>query len=497
MAVDDELNVALVSNSKDDTVSVIDLTTPEVISTIVVDRSPKGIAINPLSHTALVANYRDATISVIDLREQEVIETINTVTRPQDIAIDPELNIALVTGRELHVIDLTTYEVIESLIGGEGFGAVDINPETHRAAVANKKDNTITVIDLLTYESTTFPVGKHPIDIRFNPLDNYILVLCKASLPGKNKHPRIRRHRGMALVLIEPDSGEVIKDYPLGKRARAAALNPAANVAGVINDKTKSLTLIELPYPIPEIISLTPKTVLRGSTSASISIKGSGFIKSSSVTFLTPAPYNLYAYFIDNHSLEVQIPEELLHNAGVFELMAVNPSPEGGASNRVDLKVENPAPAISSLNPEQTLSGTAELTLTVKGSGFFDDTTVYVKGVEKEFTLNNSSQFELTLTAEDLGKGASLEIRASNPAPGGGVSAPALLRVLNPTPLLSSLNPPSISAGSPELTLTLSGENFRRTSTVSFNNQHLPAVYINSTELEAALPSESLICVLR
>ncbi|MEW6419835.1 MAG: hypothetical protein AB1480_17260 [Nitrospirota bacterium] len=63
VAIDNELNLALVSSSHDNNLSIIDLNTYQVIKTIPVGKEPEGIAINPLNHTALVANLTSAQFS--------------------------------------------------------------------------------------------------------------------------------------------------------------------------------------------------------------------------------------------------------------------------------------------------------------------------------------------------------------------------------------------------------------------------------------------------
>ncbi len=170
----------------------------------------------------------------------------------------------------------------------------------------------------------------------------------------------------------------------------------------------------------------------------------------------------------------------------------MNPSPEGGTSNSVNLQINNPAPSIAMLTPSETMAGTLGLTLTVYGTGFFDDTTVYVNGILRPFTLISQTKLQIELTSSDLEVGAYIQITASNPPPGGGLSNKAIFTVLNPVPSLSSINPTSIIAGSPEFILTLTGDNFVKTSIVSFNNQQFSSRYISKTQIETTIPSDAI-----
>ncbi len=514
IATDNAMNIAVAANSKDNTVTLIDLNTYETITTVPVGKDPEKVAVNQNTHTALVANHKDDSVSVIDLMTYTVISTIPVEKEPIDIAIDPELNIALVVNEKaekdkeddeddhkdkdkdkgksdnhddkdddgddddddehnyiVSIIDLNTYEVTGTVSAGKKPKAIDINPVTHIAVVANEKDNTLTIINLLTWESYDIPGEKHPEDVAVNPLDNRALVI--------SEHDR-------KLILIDLDTDTIVREYSINKESEAVEVNPYTNTAGIVDSKTDSLTLIQLPNPVPMINSINPGTIIRGSSDTSINIEGSRFITSSTVYLDGQA---LDTAFIDNDNIQAIIPGTLLLTAGAFPVTVVNPAPDGGTSNAVNLQVDNPVPVITLLDPAEAIAGTPSLTVNVNGTGFFDDTTLYVNGISRPLTLLNQTLLQLELTASDLETGGYLEITVSNPEPGGGVSSPAVFTMFNPVPVLTSISPSSATQGSPDFTLTLTGNNFLSTSVVSFNGQQLQTTYINSTGLEAVVPA--------
>ena len=57
---------AYVTNSDDDTVSVIDTATNAVVATVEVGTGPRGVAFTPEGSRAYVTNYYSHTVSVID-----------------------------------------------------------------------------------------------------------------------------------------------------------------------------------------------------------------------------------------------------------------------------------------------------------------------------------------------------------------------------------------------------------------------------------------------
>lgn len=481
VAIDKSLNKAVIGNSKDNTISIIDLEMYKVTSTITVGKEPNGIAIDTFSHRAFVANHKDNTVSVIDLMTYKMVSVIPVGREPIDVAVDQDLELVVVVNEKdytLSVIDLSTNKTTGTFSLGKKPLAIDINPETHLAGVANEKDNSVTVIDLQSWETITIAVGKHPVDIAINPLDNRALIVCDEE---------------RSLVYVDLDIRSIINTYSLNKLPRGVAVNPFTNAAAVVDDRTDSLTLIQLPNPVSVITSIAPDNALRGSDKITMHIEGNKFMRGTTVSLKSPAMnYELSAIFTDNHHIEATVPEELLSKAGSFSVNVTNPQPEGGTSNSIVFTVNNPVPSITTIDPAEAMAGTPGLLIDIYGTGFFDDTAFYVNSTQRPFSLNSQTYILGGLSAEDLEAGAYLYIAASNPSPGGGLSPASRFTVLNPVPALTSINPTSTTAGSPDLTMTLAGDNFVKTSIVIFNNQQYTPIYIDRTLLKITIPSDAI-----
>jgi len=359
VAIDNELNLALISNNNDDTLSVIDLNSLEVIVTIPVGRHPQGVAVNQNTHTALAANHLDDTVSVIDLMTYSVTETIPVGKEPIDIAIDPEFNLALVVndrrdrGEEdytVSVIDLNTYEITGEVPVGKKPRAIDINPKTHIAIVANENDNTITVINLQNWDSYSISVGRHPVDVAINSLDNRALVICEEPVKGACCGD-------ITLLLIDLNTDTIVNEYLINHMSKAVAINPYTNMAGIVDSKTNSLTLIQLPNPIPEINSINPTAVSTGGPDFTLTLTGDNFIETSIVSFNNQ---QFPTTFISETQIESIIPSEAIEIAGNYPVTVINPAPGGGESKAVMLTVTTGIRAIPGAFPT---SGTAPLTV--------------------------------------------------------------------------------------------------------------------------------------
>lgn len=133
--------------------------------------------------------------------------------------------------------------------------------------------------------------------------------------------------------------------------------------------------------------------------------------------------------------------------------------------------------------------------MTVAGSNFVSGSTVNFNGTPLATAFVSSSELTATVPASDLASSGTFPVTVSNPAPGGGTSAPANFTVQaasNPQPAITGLSPSSASAGSGPLTLTINGNGFIATSTVNFNGTPIATAFVNQNELTAAVPASDL-----
>lgn len=479
VAIDRGLNIAVVSNSYDDSISVVDLNNYQVITNIPVGKSPDGIAVNQLNHTALVANNKDETISVIDLLNYKVIKTISVGKNPKDIAIDPALGLALVVTEDeytVSIIDLNTYQLTAEVFVGKRPQAVDINPETHLAAVVNTGDNTITVIDLQTWKTHTLSVGRQPIDVAINQLNNTALALC---------------YEDKSLFQIDLNTNTIIKEYAIKQNSWGVSINNFTNIAAATDNKTDSLKLIQLSNPVPHINSITPSFLERGVSNKRITIEGAQFIKASTVLLQsTSSSYLLNSIFIDNHTLEAEIPQAILEKQGTYQIIAANPPPEGGISNPYEFKViepipqksaPNPVPLLSSITPSSIIAGSPDFTLYLTGNNFVKTSIIRLNNQQYQTKYTNKNQIEATIPSSAIKTAGNYPVEVINPAPGGGApnainlevrgvsNIPITLPEESPTSLPASPNAkgsPSLWVGEEKKVIEVSTEEWQ----ISFGN---------------------------
>jgi len=140
-----------VTNTADNTVSVLDRLTNSLISVIQVGRSPKGIVVNPRGTYAYVANSGSNTVSIIDTMTNEIEDTIDLPLgiAPSGIAITPDGNYVFTANTDsdnVSMIDTELKKVIDTI--GVGHKPVDlqVSPQGEWLYVSNQGSHDIYVI---------------------------------------------------------------------------------------------------------------------------------------------------------------------------------------------------------------------------------------------------------------------------------------------------------------------------------------------------------------
>jgi len=95
-----------VSNSGDDTVSVISLTTLQVLTNIPVGDNPMGLSVMPNGLRVYVANQTDGTVSVIDTTSLSVIATISVGQAPAQLVASRDGRRVYVANHESSTISI-------------------------------------------------------------------------------------------------------------------------------------------------------------------------------------------------------------------------------------------------------------------------------------------------------------------------------------------------------------------------------------------------------
>ena len=100
-----------------------------------------------------VSNEMDNTVSVIDGESFEIVKTIPTGQRPRDMrwSIDKTQLLVAVSGDDrIDVIDIASLTVVGTIEAGEDPEIFNLDPSGRIIVAANEDDNQVTIIDIAT-----------------------------------------------------------------------------------------------------------------------------------------------------------------------------------------------------------------------------------------------------------------------------------------------------------------------------------------------------------
>ena len=192
VAVDNDRDLAIVTNTATGTVALIDLTTgtletPALSSAVSVGTSPQGIAVIPRLGKAVVANNGSNDFTVVDVTGTSPSQTTtcNPCAGPNGIASNQDLGTAAVSANLSNTVVFVSAvasppSVLSSTTVDQGPGAVAIDPNPNFNFTAVATTSTTSSVDLVNTNAGGIANrvnGLHlPTGLIFDPLNQVFLV---------------------------------------------------------------------------------------------------------------------------------------------------------------------------------------------------------------------------------------------------------------------------------------------------------------------------------
>jgi hypothetical protein len=242
------------------------------------------------------------------------------------------------------------------------------------------------------------------------------------------------------------------------------------------------------PNPAPQLTSVSPNPILAG-TGATFMVTGTGFVPGAQVT---AGGFSPATTVLSSTQLTFTLQGSNVPNAGFAQVLVTNPAPGGGASNAIELRIDNPEPVLAALTPAQAAFGADSLVVRLTGTGFVAGTVVEVDRAPVATQRIGPTELRIVLDAEDVGDVASYAVRAVNPGPGGGASAELTLSIVNPVPAVQTISPAQVGAGLDSLVVRVTGTGFVPGAVARFEGEVRPTTRVSATELDVVLSGTDL-----
>ena len=135
--------------------------------------------------TIFVSNEKDNTITVVNGETLEVIKTIKVSRRPRGVMLSPdnkELFVAAGDGDIMDVIDTKTLEKSRELESGPDPELMAIGPDGKKIYIANEDDSLVTIMDIKTGDVLgEVPVGVEPEGMTVSPDNKYTVATSEST----------------------------------------------------------------------------------------------------------------------------------------------------------------------------------------------------------------------------------------------------------------------------------------------------------------------------
>jgi len=244
----------------------------------------------------------------------------------------------------------------------------------------------------------------------------------------------------------------------------------------------------------PAFTSMSPTFRPQNGGAFVITLNGANFQSGAKLVWGVGGP-EITTAFVSTAQLTATVPAPQTASVGVISLRIKNPDDQ--LSPALDFTVNNNVPAITSMSPSQAPAGSLLQTVIVSGTNFAPDATASWDGATAlVIAVTNINTAIVQIPAGLIVAAGAHLVTISNPAPGGGASAPSTFTVTvagAPAPVINGLSPASAVMGAAQFTLTVNGSNFQSGATVRWNGVDLATVYVSSTQLTATVPAANVL----
>lgn len=141
-------------------------------------------------------------------------------------------------------------------------------------------------------------------------------------------------------------------------------------------------------------------------------------------------------------------------------------------------------PMINALVPSSAAAGGPSFALTVNGENFGNGSVVRWNNSDRPTNVLSTTQLSATISAADIVTVGSAQVTVNGP---GGASTGSTFNITNHAPVVSSIQPSSVDAGSGGFTLNVTGSHFVNGAVVRWNGADRPTTFISSTQLAATI----------
>jgi uncharacterized protein (TIGR03437 family) len=239
--------------------------------------------------------------------------------------------------------------------------------------------------------------------------------------------------------------------------------------------------------PPPTISSLSPASAQASGPTFTLTINGTGF-QNGAYAIWKGGYSKLSCTFISSTQLTASVDAALISSPGTVTIYIQNP--DGRYSPEVSYSITGiPVPSINPNGLPAAIAGGPAFTLPINGSNFVTGAVVQWNGSPMATTYMSGTNLNAAVAAALIASPGTASIKVVNP--GGKTSNAVTLSIFAPS--LSSLVTTSAPAGSPAISLKVTGNFFVAGCAVYWNGTALVTTWENDSWVTASVPASLLV----
>lgn len=241
-------------------------------------------------------------------------------------------------------------------------------------------------------------------------------------------------------------------------------------------------------------VTLALNTALAQNTPVTITTSNATIAQITSTVIIIPA---------GNISTTFAVSNPVVGTGGIATITADLPAALGGAQDNVVVNVIDlalsPAPTATLMLNADTLSATGTLTLTRIPAAAGVPLTIALTSSYTQVASVPAAVFmpvgmtTTTFVYSSTLAGVAVITAFDNTTPNGPYTATTNVVVSNPQPQITAVNPPTTTAGVPNLQITITGQNFISGAVATYNGISLTTSFSSSSQLTAIIPAVQLV----
>lgn len=255
-----EPKLAVILNSGEATVSLIDMPSRKVIKTIPVGKEPHHLMMTPDQKTLLIANATGNDVDLMNPVSGELTGKIPNIIDPYQIGYSPNHKWFIANGNRLNRVDVyhaqgSDLKLAKSIKLGKTPSHIAFTADSKTAFITLQDSNELAAIDLETQNVIwKMPTGKVPAGLWMTPGDQYLLI----GITGEDNVQVIDWKNRKEVKRIYTGKG-AHNFRPLGDKKHVFLSNRIASTISLINMQTleKVGDITDLPAG-PDDMEITP-----------------------------------------------------------------------------------------------------------------------------------------------------------------------------------------------------------------------------------------------